>query len=74
MGLESDDIDVSLDDISGTEFAKLIAQQLTTEGYQVATVDVIKGNSDKSKHLETATLKINDMVVDFVQLRKETYF
>jgi tRNA nucleotidyltransferase (CCA-adding enzyme) len=36
-------------------------------------VGVVKGNSDKSKHLETATLKSNDLQVDFVQLRKETY-
>jgi tRNA nucleotidyltransferase/poly(A) polymerase len=29
MGLESDDIDVSLDDLSGEDFAKLVNEQLT---------------------------------------------
>jgi tRNA nucleotidyltransferase (CCA-adding enzyme) len=29
MGLESDDIDVSLDDLSGEDFAKLVTEQLT---------------------------------------------
>jgi tRNA nucleotidyltransferase (CCA-adding enzyme) len=34
---------------------------------------VIKANSDKSKHLETATIKIDDVAVDLVNLRSETY-
>jgi len=34
---------------------------------------VIKGNSDKSKHLETATLVLQGQECDFVNLRSETY-
>lgn len=34
---------------------------------------VIKANSDKSKHLETATLKVHGMFIDLVNLRSEEY-
>ena len=34
---------------------------------------VIKANSDKSKHLETATIRVGDMWIDLVNLRSETY-
>lgn len=34
---------------------------------------MIKANSDKSKHLETATIKVGDVFIDLVNLRCETY-
>ena len=34
---------------------------------------VIKANSEKSKHLETATIKVHDMFIDLVNLRSEEY-
>jgi len=36
-------------------------------------VGIIPKNSEKSKHLETATLFIEGMPIDFVNLRSETY-
>ena len=34
---------------------------------------MIKANSDKSKHLETATIKVDGVFVDLVNLRSEKY-
>ena len=33
----------------------------------------IQANPDQSKHLETATMKIQNIWLDFVNLRKEVY-
>lgn len=43
------------------------------KGYATSNVGKIKANPDKSKHLETATIRILNTSVDFVNLRKETY-
>lgn len=71
MGKESQDIDIALDDMYGEEFAKLINEKLHPGGQQ--KYGVIKSNSEKSKHLETATLKIHGMMIDLVNLRSEKY-
>jgi len=34
---------------------------------------LIKSNPDKSKHLETVTVRYNDQEIDFVNLRGENY-
>ncbi len=72
MGLESDDIDISLDVMYGEDFAKMITEHLSKKGEQVS-YKVIKSKSDKSKHLETSSIKLNGQVVDLVNLRSETY-
>ena len=74
MGIESDDIDIALDDMYGQEFAKLISEHLNKEeNSDKKRFGVIKANSDKSKHLETATIRVGDMWIDLVNLRSETY-
>jgi len=74
MGLESDDIDIALDDMFGEDFAKLINDYLNSESnLDKKRFGVIKANSDKSKHLETATIKIDGVFVDLVNLRSEKY-
>ena len=75
MGLKSDDIDVALDNMCGEDFAKLICHHLdsTASDAEQSRYYVIKANSEKSKHLETATIKIDDFAVDLVNLRSETY-
>jgi len=74
MGLESDDIDIAMDDMYGEDFAKLINDHLNNEGnLDKKRFGVIKANSDKSKHLETATIKVDGMFVDLVNLRSEKY-
>lgn len=76
MGLESDDIDVSLDDMYGEDFAKIISEHLNKDiidEKDKVSYGVIKANSEKSKHLETATIKLDDSLIDLVNLRSETY-
>lgn len=82
MGKESDDIDIALDDMYGEEFAELIRNQQKEEAGQAHADEkeakkkgfgVIKGNSDKSKHLETAVIKVQDEFIDLVNLRSEEY-
>jgi len=74
LGRESDDIDIAVDDMSGAQFAgyftKYIAEVMKEETHGTGT---IKSNPEKSKHLETATLKVFDMSVDIANLRTETY-
>ena len=77
MGEESDDIDIALDDMSGEDFAKLITeylnQQQTDDTAKKTNYGVIKANNEKSKHLETAAIKVNNVFIDLVNLRKEKY-
>ncbi|KAJ1609207.1 tRNA adenylyltransferase Cca1p [Cryptosporidium canis] len=68
------DIDIALDDISGKEFAVGFNNWLQTHhNYPVHSVGIINKDPDKSKHLETATLTWNEISIDFVGLRSETY-
>jgi len=46
---------------------------LLVEKGKAERFDVIKANSEKSKHLETATLRIQGVPIDFVNLRSEKY-
>jgi tRNA nucleotidyltransferase (CCA-adding enzyme) len=69
---ESHDIDFALDDMYGAEFASLLSKHL----YKLNSdkkFGVIKANSEKSKHLETATLKVHGTFIDLVNLRSEEY-
>eukprot|EP00345_Euplotes_harpa_P011874 CAMPEP_0168342574 /NCGR_PEP_ID=MMETSP0213-20121227/15478_1 /TAXON_ID=151035 /ORGANISM="Euplotes harpa, Strain FSP1.4" /LENGTH=521 /DNA_ID=CAMNT_0008349503 /DNA_START=86 /DNA_END=1651 /DNA_ORIENTATION=+ len=65
------DIDFALDDISGAEFAAMLSAYLYPG--QEHKFGVIKMNSEKSKHLETSTMKVHDMFIDLVNLRSEEY-
>ena len=69
LGLESDDIDVCVDTMSGESFALLVAAALAN-GKKVAKVSA---NTEANKNLESAILRIHGVEVDFAQLRKETY-
>jgi tRNA nucleotidyltransferase (CCA-adding enzyme) len=74
MGRESDDIDICMDDMYGEDFAKMINDQLNKEGNtDKKRFGVIKANSEKSKHLETATIRVEGVMIDLVNLRSETY-
>lgn len=68
---DSKDIDFSLDDIYGAEFAEMLSKHLYPG--QENKYGVIKSNSEKSKHLETATLKVHGTFIDLVNLRSEEY-
>jgi len=73
LGIESDDIDIMLDDCSGEYFAKLVTQYL-----KLRDPRVIKENPEKSKHITTAKAFIplssgTRQEIDFAQARKDVY-
>ena len=67
------DIDIALDDMLGKEFADHLNDWLTDKGEQKISVGVVLQNPEKSKHLETATMKVGKFWIDFVNLRAEEY-
>ncbi|KAJ2491753.1 CCA tRNA nucleotidyltransferase, mitochondrial [Coemansia sp. RSA 2050] len=73
LGLESHDIDIAIDSMSGFDLAQHVNQYLSAHGCPVSTVAKISQNPERSKHLETATTSVLGLLVDFVNLRSETY-
>jgi len=85
LGVESQDIDVAINKMTGYQFGLRMQQYLSDESnaskYQHpdgstkswAKLHKIDANPDKSKHLETTTTKILGLDIDLVNLRKETY-
>jgi tRNA nucleotidyltransferase/poly(A) polymerase len=67
------DIDIALDDMLGREFAEHLNEYLGQMGEQTYSVGVVLKNPEKSKHLETATMKVGTFWIDFVNLRAEEY-
>ena len=73
LGKDSIDIDIALDDLLGTEFAKHLNTYLELQGKSAGRIAIVPANSEKSKHLETAKIRINELDIDLVNLRSETY-
>lgn len=67
------DIDIALDDMLGQQFAEFVNTWLCTHGKDSISYGVVMKNPDKSKHLETATMKLGQFWIDFVNLRAEEY-
>ena len=67
------DIDIALDDMLGREFADHLNEWLSEHGRDTVNVGVVLANPEKSKHLETATMKVGNYFIDFVNLRAEEY-
>ena len=67
------DIDIALDDMLGQEFAEHLNDYLSSQGEETHSVGVVLKNPEKSKHLETATMKVEGFWIDFVNLRAEEY-
>ncbi len=57
----------------GQSFAKRLIAYLKSKEVAASSCGVIQSNPDRSKHLETATLAIHGQLIDFVNLRAETY-
>ena len=72
MGKESADIDIALENMYGETFANLLSDKLYP-GALKQKFGVIKSNSAKSKHLETATIRVHGVFIDLVNLRSEKY-
>ena len=73
LGKDSVDIDIALDDLLGTQFAEHLRTYLQSQGQKAGRIAVVQANPEKSKHLETAKVTINELEVDLVNLRSETY-
>jgi tRNA nucleotidyltransferase/poly(A) polymerase len=73
MGRDSHDIDIALDNMSGNTFAEHVNRYLESTGHETHHIGVIQSNPEQSKHLETATVKVLGVWVDFVNLRSESY-
>ena len=64
---ESDDIDISLDVMTGKQFCKFLKKETKVN------VHIIEANHEQSKHLEVASVTIFGMSIDFLHLRSEEY-
>ena len=79
LDINTSDVDIALDKCTGREFAEWLAKLGSTEGKEgnmkgaASDYHVVKANPSQSKHLETATMKLFGVDVDFVNLRSETY-
>jgi tRNA nucleotidyltransferase (CCA-adding enzyme) len=74
LGLQTHDVDIALDTCTGVEFANFLKQYMQeNEREQIGRIGVIAANPAQSKHLETATMKVYGIEVDFCNLRHETY-
>ncbi|ELR12807.1 tRNA nucleotidyltransferase [Acanthamoeba castellanii str. Neff] len=72
-GEPSYDIDIALDNMMGKVFAERVNEYLAMKGYETHNIGVIQSNPEQSKHLETATMRVFDVWLDFVNLREESY-
>ena len=82
LGIESHDIDVAINAMTGVTFAERMCDYCETpeaiSKHQIGKNDIgnlhnVARNPDKSKHLETAMVKMFGLDIDFVNLRKEVY-
>ena len=73
LGLESDDLDLAVDDMLGMEFAERVNEYLAAEGEEIHSLGHIKANPEQSKHLDTCRLKLHGLWIDVVNLRSESY-
>ena len=69
LGLSSDDIDISLNNLTGLE----AAQKLKTSVKGASSIGQMRANPEASKHLETACIRIQNYQLDFANLRTESY-
>ncbi|KAI0243788.1 CCA tRNA nucleotidyltransferase, mitochondrial [Massospora cicadina] len=74
LGVESHDIDVAIDTLTGSEFFNYLQQyEATLRERVLSRGTTIAANPIKSKHLETCTTQIFGLEIDFVNLRSERY-
>lgn len=59
--------------MKGEEFVMLLKQHAENSTDKISGFGVTKFNPELSKHLETATAKIDNHWIDFVNLRCEEY-
>jgi tRNA nucleotidyltransferase (CCA-adding enzyme) len=76
----NDDIDIAVENMSGRVFSEHLFKHIKKlgKGWDCSDIAIIAANAEKSKNLETATLKITipngiKFELDFVGLRSEVY-
>lgn len=78
LGRQSDDIDVSTspDPITGLKFATLFERYLESIGQRdlMGRLTKIEAKPEQSKHLETATARVCNLSVDWVQQRGQEVY
>lgn len=77
LGQGSHDLDIAINNMSGETFAlglnEYLLEHYSKYGVKPHSIHKIDKNPEKSKHLETATTKLFNIEVDFVNLRSEEY-
>ncbi|KAJ8327335.1 CCA tRNA nucleotidyltransferase, mitochondrial [Batrachochytrium dendrobatidis] len=73
LGRTSDDIDIAIDTMKGEPFARHLKEYMLSKSMSLGTIYTIQVNPDRSKHLETATVRVLGRDLDFVHLRTEIY-
>ncbi|CCW67516.1 unnamed protein product [Phytomonas sp. Hart1] len=78
LGLYSSDIDIAIESpsgsvVSGERFANEVSAFEATESGKAHTVGVIRVNPALSKHIETATVCVHGIPVEFCALRADEY-
>lgn len=77
LGQGSHDLDIAINIMTGEQFANNLNNYLIENynKYEITphSIHKIEKNPEKSKHLETATTKIFNTEIDFVNLRSEEY-
>ena len=71
LGNENDDIDITIDNISGQEYTKILESQLSLNEKNI--LKILKNSNEKSAHLQTSTINLFGKEIDIVNLRKEVY-
>lgn len=82
LGIKSHDIDTAINNLTGEAFVGKLRDYVEIPDNKqlhnlmdsdIGRLHTVARNPDKSKHLETSTIKLCGLDVDFVNLRKETY-
>jgi len=82
LGLPSHDVDITLDNLMGLSFARLIQKYLLSLPLshparcqtKYPKIGVIAANPAASKHLETATMKVHRIDIDICHLRADEIY
>ena len=76
LGRDSVDIDISLDTLTGVDFTKYVLEaykELLPETFGTNQNGEVRPPAPKTEHLQTATIRIEDLLIDIVNLRVEEY-
>ena len=75
LGRHTHDVDIAIDTVSGVDFATIVQLYLQREAPgEVHKMGVIAANPSQSKHLETATMVVYTIDVDFCNLRAQEIY